>query len=39
MPLASGHSLGNANAVKADVLFEYLRDHVLPRLLSDREGS
>jgi hypothetical protein len=29
MPSASGHALGNANAVKADVLFEYLRDRVL----------
>src|SRR5206468_1085433 len=29
MPNAIGHSLGNANAVKADVLFEFLRDRVL----------
>jgi hypothetical protein len=29
MPAASGHSIGNSNRVKADVLFEYLRDHVL----------
>jgi hypothetical protein len=29
MPLASGHSLGNSNAVKADVLFRFLRDRVL----------
>ena len=33
MPAASGHSLGNANRVKADVLFEFLRDHTLPALL------
>lgn len=33
MPSASGHSLGNANRVKADVLFEFLRDHTLPALL------
>jgi len=35
MPFASGHAIGNANALKADVLFEYLRDRVLaqsPRL-------
>ncbi len=30
MPAASGHALGNANAVKADVLFQYLRDRVFP---------
>ena len=33
MPSASGHSLGNANRVKADVLFEFLRDQTLPALL------
>ena len=33
MPAASGHSLGNANRVKADVLFEFLRDHTLPALV------
>jgi hypothetical protein len=32
MPLAAGHSLGNANLVKANVLFEFLRDRVLPGL-------
>src|SRR4030095_4717834 len=26
MPFASGHAMGNANAVKAEVLFQYLRD-------------
>jgi hypothetical protein len=29
MPGAEGHSIGNANLIKADVLFAYLRDHVL----------
>jgi hypothetical protein len=33
MPIASGHSLGNANVVKAEVLFGFLRDCVLPALL------
>jgi hypothetical protein len=33
MPSAAGHSIGNANAVKADVLFEFLRDRVLRPLL------
>jgi hypothetical protein len=35
MPFASGHAIGNANALKAEVLFDYLRDRVLaqsPRL-------
>jgi hypothetical protein len=31
MPGWSGHSFGNANVVKADVLFAYVRDHVLSR--------
>jgi hypothetical protein len=26
MPLAAGHSLGNSNAVKADTLFDFLKD-------------
>jgi hypothetical protein len=30
MPNANAHPIGNANALKADVLFEYLRDQVLP---------
>ena len=30
MPNASGHSLGNSNVVKADVLFEFVRDQVTP---------
>jgi hypothetical protein len=32
MPEAKGHSLGNANAVKAGVLFRFLRDRVLATL-------
>jgi lysophospholipase L1-like esterase len=34
MPAASGHSLGNANRVKADALFDVLRTTVLPPLLT-----
>ena len=34
MPAASGHSLGNANLVKAKALFEFLRDRVLPSLVT-----
>ena len=30
MPNASAHSIGNSNVVKAEVLFGYLRDRVLP---------
>jgi hypothetical protein len=30
MPAAGGHSLGNSNAVKADALFDYLKESVLP---------
>jgi hypothetical protein len=33
MPDADGHAFGNANEVKAKVLFEYLRDRVLPDAL------
>ncbi|HEX4914173.1 MAG TPA: GDSL-type esterase/lipase family protein [Vicinamibacterales bacterium] len=33
MPAAAGHSLGNSNLVKANVLFAYLRDRVLQPLL------
>ena len=36
MPDAAGHALGNANVVKADVLFRYLRDAVLPPLIPTR---
>jgi hypothetical protein len=34
MPAASGHSLGNANRVKADALFDTLSTDVLPPLLA-----
>ena len=37
VPGAASHSLGNANFVKAEVLFRYLRDHVLPALLPAAE--
>jgi hypothetical protein len=30
MPNASGHSLGNSNVVKADVLFDFLRERIAP---------
>jgi lysophospholipase L1-like esterase len=33
MPAAAGHSLGNSNLVKANVLFAYLRDQLLEHLL------
>lgn len=33
MPRAAGHSLGNANVVKAQALFAFLRDRVLPPLM------
>jgi hypothetical protein len=36
MPLASGHSLGNSNLVKATVLFDFLRERALPGLLPER---
>jgi hypothetical protein len=39
MPDAGGHALGNANAVKADVLFAYLRDTVLPSHVSARAAA
>jgi hypothetical protein len=39
MPVAAGHSLGNSNVVKADVLFEFLRDRVLPSLLPASGGG
>ena len=32
MPEARGHAVGNANVVKADVLFEFLRNRILPGL-------
>jgi len=36
MPGASGHSIGNSNLIKADVLFRYLRDEVIPHLTNSR---
>ena len=33
MPLASGHAIGNSNDVKAETLFTFLRDRVLPPVL------
>jgi hypothetical protein len=33
MPGASAHAVGNANRVKADVLFEFLQQRILPGLL------
>ncbi len=39
MPDAAGHSLGNANAVKAEVLFTFLRDQVLPSHLPERAAA
>lgn len=33
MPLAAGHSLGNSNVVKAQTLFTFMRDRVLPPLV------
>jgi hypothetical protein len=36
MPFAAGHSLGNANALKANVLFDFLRTRVLPSTASPR---
>jgi hypothetical protein len=36
MPGWNGHSFGNTNLVKSEVLFEYLRDRVLPEALLRR---
>ena len=33
MPNAAGHSIGNANVVKGNVLFEFLCGSVLPALM------
>jgi hypothetical protein len=38
MPAANAHAIGNSNAVKADVLFVFLRDRVLPPLLPGAAG-
>ncbi len=37
MPGIRGHSIGNSNVVKAEVLFDYLRDRVLPTLVPPRQ--
>jgi len=39
MPNAAGHSLGNSNVVKADVLFRFLRDCVLPSIPTPAAAS
>ena len=39
MPYAAGHSIGNANVVKTDVLFGFLRDCVLPKLIQKDESA
>ena len=33
MPGINGHSIGNSNVVKAEVLFSFLSDRVLPEAL------
>jgi hypothetical protein len=39
MPNATAHAVGNANDVKAEVLFTFLRDRILPPLLPGAAGS
>ena len=39
MPNARAHALGNANVVKADVLFGFLRDCVLPNRIHESRGG
>jgi hypothetical protein len=39
MPNATAHAIGNANVVKAEVLFEYLQRRVLPSHLPDSSPS
>ena len=39
MPDASGHSIGNANVVKAEALFAFLRDVLLPQIEGGRAGA
>ena len=39
MPEASGHSIGNANVVKAEALFAFLRDVFLPQIAGGRAGA
>jgi hypothetical protein len=33
MPAARGHAIGNSNMTKAEVLFEFLRDEILPPMV------
>jgi hypothetical protein len=37
MPQVSGHALGNANLIKAETLFGFLQQSVLPPLLASRD--
>jgi lysophospholipase L1-like esterase len=39
MPGAAAHAVGNANRLKANVLFDFLRDQVLPGVLPSPIGS
>jgi len=39
MPDAGGHAVGNANVVKAEALFAYLRDVLLPGIADGRAGA
>jgi len=39
MPQAAGHALGNSNVVKADVLFGFLRNTLLPSLKEGRTAA
>ncbi len=39
MPAAGDHAIGNSNAVKAQALFTYLRDRVLPPLMPGRSAQ
>ncbi len=39
MPEARGHAIGNSNVVKTDVLFEFLRNRILPGLLPAADGD
>jgi hypothetical protein len=39
MPVAGGHSVGNSNRVKADVLFDFLKHDVLPPVLPTSRSS
>lgn len=39
MPGADGHSSGNANRVKADVLFDFLSREILPQALAQRPAA